>query len=77
MSHQSDWIFYKQLIEFLIFLAGKCNKIFLLVSFKWSLGTFVFHAQLVAIKSYESVTLIHRSSHGTARSYSVAIFAVK
>ena len=77
MSHQTDWIFYKQLIEFLIFVAGKCNKIFLLGSFKWSLDTFVFLAQVVAIKIDVSVTLIHRSSHGTARSYSVATIAVK
>ena len=32
MSHQSDCIYYKQPIKFLVFVASKCNKIFLLVS---------------------------------------------
>ena len=29
MSHQSDWIYYKQPIKFLVFVAGTCNTIFL------------------------------------------------
>ena len=32
ISHQSDWIYYKQPIEFLVFVAGTCNMILLLVS---------------------------------------------
>ena len=30
--HQSDWIYGKQLIKFLVFVTGVCNMIFLLVS---------------------------------------------
>ena len=32
MSHQSDWIYYKQPIKFLVFVAGTCNMILLIVS---------------------------------------------
>jgi len=42
-----------------VFVAGKCNKAFLFVSFKCSLDTFVFHARVVAIKTDESVTLVY------------------
>ena len=32
ISHQSDWIYYKQPIKFLVFVAGTCDMILLLVS---------------------------------------------
>ena len=35
MSHQSDWIYYKQPIKFLVFVAGTCNMILLFVSTEW------------------------------------------
>ena len=35
MSHQSDWIYYKQPIKFLVFAAGTCNMILLFVSTEW------------------------------------------
>ena len=74
MSHQSDWIYYKQPIKFLVFVADTCNMIFLFVSFQWYLDTFVFHGQVVAIKTDESVTCSHcqnkqtrSQSSGTSR----------
>ena len=35
MSHQSDWIYYKQPIKFLVFVAGTWNMILLFVSTEW------------------------------------------
>ena len=32
ISHQSDWIYYKQSIKFPVFVVGTCNKMLLLVS---------------------------------------------
>ena len=59
VAHQSDWVYYKQPIKFLVFVAGKCNKIFLFVSFKWQ-RALIFHAQwLHLIPHDESVTLAH------------------
>ena len=43
----------------IVFVARKCNKIFSFVSFKWKLDTFVSHVRVVAIKTDESVTLVH------------------
>ena len=56
MSYQSDWIYYKQPIKFLVFVADTCNMIFLFVSLKWYLDIFVFHGQAVAIKK---LTVVH------------------
>ena len=51
MSHQLNWIYYNQRnINFLVFVAGKYNKIFLFVSFKCQLDTFVIHGQVATIK---------------------------
>ena len=47
MSHQSDWIYYKQPIKFLVFVAGTCKMIL------------VFLFQVVAIKTDKSVTFVH------------------
>ena len=58
MSHQSDWIYYKQTIKFIVFVGGKCNKIVFLSGVNGNL-TLVFHAQVVAIKTDESVSLVH------------------
>ena len=55
---QSDWINNKQSIKFLVFVARKCNKIFYVVVSNGNL-TLVFHPQVAAIKTDESVTLVH------------------
>ena len=46
----TDWIYYKQPIKFLVFVAGTCNMIFLLVS-NGNL-TLVFLNQVVAINPF-------------------------
>ena len=43
MSHQLDWIYYKQPIKFLVFVAGTCKMIL------------VFLFQVVAIKTDKSI----------------------
>ena len=55
VSHQSDWIYYKQPIKFLVFVADTCNMIFYLLVSNDNL-TLVFHRQVVAIKK---LTLLH------------------
>ena len=58
-SHQSDWIYYKQPIKFLVFVAGTCNLILLLVSDRNLTLLFFSFLQMVAIKTDESATLVH------------------
>ena len=59
MSHQSDWIYHKQPIKFLVFVAGTCNMILLFLSTEWYFETFVFLLEVVTIKTDESVTFFH------------------
>ena len=60
ISHQSDWIYYKQSIKFLVFVTGTCNMMLLLV-WNGNLTLLFFSYQWLQLKVTNQWFLFTRS----------------